>query len=464
MSFWDFGDSVERVAFIENEIEITYSQLQNDVSDINERWKTYSKSLVFLLCKNTYSAICIYLSALQSKHTVCMLPSDIEPELLSNLLERYEPEWIAFADSYALAAELRQTEAVRIHEYWLHHLGKTREKAPIFSELAVLLSTSGTTGSPKMVRLSYDNLNSNASSIKDYLELDNNAKPITTLPISYSYGLSVINSHLAARSTILLTEETIISRKFWNSVEEHQATSIAGVPYTYQILHKMGIEKKLPSSLRQFTQAGGRLPDHLQEHFAKAFEEKGIKFYMMYGQTEATARMSYLPPDKVIEKRGSIGIAIPGGNLQISETEELIYKGPNVMLGYAENRDDLADGDLQGGMLRTGDLAVRDEEGYFFVTGRMKRFVKIFGLRINLDDIENQLEKEFQKRVFCVGNDEKIFLLGEDSLLLEQAKYTVTNRYKLHPSVIKVKQLEHVPVLSSGKIDYAALKTFAGAF
>lgn len=462
MCFWDFDKKGKNIAFIENEYNFTYLELNRDIQKISKEWEADSKSLVFLLAKNTYSSICIYLSALQSKHTVCILPAEIPFDLLKNLIEKYQPEWISFpSDKQIPIFNQEQTYSIQLKDYHLQYRQPTSNTNYIFPDLAILLSTSGTTGSPKMVRLSYENICSNAGSIAEYLNLNEEQRPITTLPMSYSYGLSVINSHLTAGATIILNEESIISRAFWEKVKRYQATSMAGVPYTYQMLHKMGLKNKETYSLRKFTQAGGRLPEHLQQYFAEIFEEKNIELYIMYGQTEATARMSYLPPKRIKDKRGSIGIPIPGGNFHINEDEELVYRGRNVMLGYAENREELKLEDSQKGVLKTGDLATQDEEGYFFITGRIKRFIKLFGLRVNLDDVEDLLEKHFKKRFFCVGNDDLLVLLGEEKSLLELAKKEVTQHYKIHPSVIRTKWLDHIPILSSGKTDYTALKKLA---
>lgn len=146
----------------------------------------------------------------------------------------------------------------------------------------------------------------------------------------------------------------------------------------------------------------------------------------MYGQTEAAPRISYIPSDRVLDKPGSIGIPIPGGRLELaSDTGELIYYGSNVMLGYAESLADLAKGDECGGVLYTGDTATVDEEGFFTITGRMKRFIKLFGLRINLDEVERKLEALLQQPIACVGNDDKLLVATESSQHVAEIKQHV---------------------------------------
>ena len=284
----------------------------------------------------------------------------------------------------------------------------------VHPDLALLLTTSGSTGSPKLVRLTLRNLAANAESIAQYLQLTPQERPITSLPMSYSYGLSVINSHLQVGATIVFTEDGVLQREFWDAVDQHHCTSFAGVPYTYQMLLQTGLLNKKGSSLRTLTQAGGRLEERYIQQMYDLAMARGWKFMVMYGQTEATARISYVPFERLGGKVGSVGIAIPNGLLSVDEhTGELVYRGPNVMLGYAECRDDLAKGDELHGVLRTGDLARQDDDGYFYITGRLKRFLKLFGKRFNLDDVEKILSRRFETSVACYGRDDLLMVAVE---------------------------------------------------
>ncbi len=329
----------------------------------------------------------------------------------------------------------------------------------IHADLAVLLSTSGTTGSQKFVRLSYGNLRSNAQSIIEYLAIDENERAVMNLPLSYSYGMSIVNSHLLAGAALILSEESVMEKSFWEEVREHKATSLAGVPFTYQMLQRIGFMKMDLPYLKTLTQAGGRLNEKLVKVFGEYAQQNNKRFFVMYGQTEASPRMSYIPPhERVLTKLGSIGIAIPGGNLTIdSETSELIYKGANVMMGYAECLEDLSLGDELSGILYTGDTATVDNEGYFTITGRMKRFIKLFGLRINLDDVEKKLEAVIQAPIACTGNDDKLVVVIEKEEQMGHVKENLERLYKLHRSAYKVVILE-IPRLANGKTDYMKLK------
>ena len=282
-----------------------------------------------------------------------------------------------------------------------------------------------------MVRQSYNNILSNTESIVEYLNLDSTERPITTLPMNYTYGLSIINSHLYAGATILLTENTLIQKEFWNFFKTEQATSFGGVPYTYEMLKKLRFSRMNLPSLRYMTQAGGKLSPELHKEFAQDCIDKNRKFIVMYGQTEATARMAYLPSEYALKKYGSMGIAIPGGSFSLIDdngneitedniTGELIYKGANVTLGYAESRSDLIKGDENHGVLLTGDMAKRDKDGFYYIVGRKKRFLKMFGKRVNLDEVERIIKSEYSfLDCACDGTDDNMYKY-EDSFLKKQ--------------------------------------------
>ena len=318
-----------------------------------------------------------------------------------------------------------------------------------------------------MVRLSKENILENAKSIAQYLDIDQNERAITSLPMHYSYGLSVINSHLISGATILLTEDSYIQRDFWVFAREQRVTSFSGVPFTYEILKKMKFWNRNLPTLRTLTQAGGKLSNELIEYFAKNAKLRDVNFYVMYGQTEATARMSYLPCQYTIEKIGSIGQAIPGGKFEIwtdmvivEESNiigELVYKGKNVSLGYAECFNDLLRGDDNKGTLYTGDLVYKDNDGFYYIAGRKKRFLKLFGNRISLDYTEDLLKKQFNIDVACVGTDDKMIIYTTD---LEQ-KDNIINflvvTLKLNRIVFETRYLKNIPRSETGKVLYAEL-------
>jgi long-chain acyl-CoA synthetase len=454
--FWDLKYSHEQTAAIEEDKSpISYGELDEYVKKFKKNLSFNRKTLGIILCGNNIASMVGYITALQEGQAVSLLADNIEPELFNNIVQIYKPEWIWKPNGLGTFADFSCIYEDFGYEFIITNTN--HDSLKIHKELALLLSTSGTTGSPKMVRLSYHNLQSNALSIANYLNLSNNEKAITTLPMQYSFGLSVINSHLLVGGTLILTDHGVMSKQFWKLFNDNKATSIAGVPYIYQILHRLRIDQMKLPSLRKLTQAGGRLDENLTSYFLDYSENHNLKFYVMYGQTEATARISYVPSDQLSKKIGTIGVSIPGGKLELDPNQQLIYSGPNVMMGYAESREDMALGDINNGRLETGDIAYKDDDGFFYITGRMKRFIKLFGLRINLDDVEKMLENKLRESCYCTGNDNKMTVFVNSMKLISAAKSYITETYHLHPSSFKIVHLDEVPRFHTGKVDYKAL-------
>lgn len=447
MAFWE-KSNLEQFRIITPQKEYTSNEINEVINNYREYLVSEQKELVLLKCNNTIDAIAIYIAALNEGHAIMLISEDTNLELLESIVTSYKPKWLfgeVLFDGYE-----RQT------------LGSVRKellKLQIHPNLAVLLSTSGTTGSQKFVRLSYENIQSNAESIVSYLQITTEERAVMNLPFSYSYGMSIVNSHLEAGASILLTEESVMSKTFWSFMEEKKATSFAGVPFTYQMLQRIGFLKMDLPHLKTLTQAGGSLNEKIVEKFGEYAKVHDSRFYVMYGQTEASPRISYIPPERLLEKPWSIGIAVPGGELSIcQETSELIYKGPNVMLGYAKSSKDLTKGDELKGILYTGDIATVDEEGYFTITGRLRRFIKLFGLRISLDEVERKLESELQLPIACVGADDRLTVVLEEEAMEEVVRDCLRHFYKLNKSSFRIVQINVIPRLPNGKTDYRTLK------
>lgn len=374
-----YGDRA--VLVLDDGFEISASSINKHSEELFVLLKPHS--LVFCLCNNEPGAILGYLTFLDRGIVPVMLDASKDMELMNRLLAIYKPSYIWLPTS--VYSPVYGKIEYSAFNYTL--TSYSNDPIELHSELAVLLTTSGSTGSPKLVRLSYDNIRSNAESIAEYLNITVDERPVTSLPMYYSYGLSVINSHLLKGATILLTDKPVIQKEFWTFVKEQRATSIAGVPYTYEMLKRLRIFRMDLPELKTMTQAGGKLNADLAKEYMEQAAASGKKFIVMYGQTEATARMSYLPFDRALEKYSSIGIAIPGGSFSlidergdeiedVNKDGELVYTGANVSLGYAECREDLAKGDENSGVLYTGDIARRDEDGFYYITGAYETLCK----------------------------------------------------------------------------------------
>jgi acyl-coenzyme A synthetase/AMP-(fatty) acid ligase len=317
------------------------------------------------------------------------------------------------------------------------------------------------------VRLSHRNVWSNAASIAEFLDLTCEERPITTLPAHYSYGLSVINSHVLVGATILVTNTSVMQREFWTFAKAARASSIAGVPYTYEMLRRLRFFSMDLPDLRTMTQAGGKFARERIGEFVKFAKDQQKVFVVMYGQTEATARMSYLPFNMADEKLGSVGVAIPGGEFFLLDdagapidepgvTGNLMYRGPNVSMGYAECAQDLALGDVRLGLLDTGDLASRDEDGFYFLWGRTSRFVKVYGNRIGLDEVES-LAKQVTPDCACTGVDDLISVFVTEDGLREPMRAFLADKTGLNRRAFEVRLVQSIPKNSSGKIQYGSL-------
>lgn len=429
------------VALCTDDGDLTYAELTARADDIRQRLGT-TRRLVLLEAANTTHALTAYLGALAGGHPVMLAPGgddESAERTRQTLIERFDPDVIA---GRGPLWERRDGTAHTLHD-----------------DLALLASTSGSTGSPKLVRISREAMLSNAAAIADYLSLGAADRAITTLPMHYCYGLSVINSHLLVGGSLVLSDASVSDDAFWLRAAETRVTGLAGVPYTFELIDAVGGVERLPDSIRYLTQAGGRLPAERVRELALAGRDRGFEFFTMYGQTEATARMSYLPPADAVRAAGSIGRAIPGGSFHIDATDgesgELVYSGPNVMLGYAEEPADLALGRTVH-ELRTGDLARWRADGYVEIVGRMNRFVKIFGLRIDLDAVQNQLaEAGIPSRAAADGEELLVFVRdGRDA---SEARTQVSRRVGIPSSAVTVHTIDSFPVTSSGKPDNAAL-------
>lgn len=323
----------------------------------------------------------------------------------------------------------------------------------------MLLSTSGTTGSPKLVKLSEINLLANAESISSFLPILKTDRVPLNLPVHYSYGLSVLTSNAMVGATVYSGSLDIVSKDFWDNFLTYQYTSLAGVPYVYEILDRIGFTKMNLDSLRYFTQAGGKLRDELVQKFGIYAKQHGKLFYVMYGQTEATARMSYLQPEDLLDHIGSIGKPISGGRFKLHpDTSELLYEGPNVFGGYCDSLEDLATFEILG-TLNTGDLANVDDKGFYYITGRSKRIVKVYGNRINLDELESALSKHFKDLFYCVGWQDKFILIFSTNPNTDKREivFWLSQEYKLHTSLFKVKSITSIPQTANGKVDFNSL-------
>lgn len=421
---------------------ITYAELADRVSRFGRLLGT-GRRLVALAAANDVESLVAYLGAMAYGHPLILLPAD-KPAALDSLVAAYDPDVVVTSSGGQCVVDERRS-------------GSAHELHP---DLALLLSTSGSTGSPKLVRLSHANLQSNAESIASYLGITGSDRAATTLPMSYCYGLSVINSHLLRGAGLVLTGLSVVDPCFWESFRREGATSFAAVPYTFELLERVGFAEMDLPNLRYITQAGGRLAPESVRSYAELGCRKGWDLFVMYGQTEATARMAYLPPDLAASHPGAIGVPVPGGSFRLEHVPgladgELVYSGPNVMLGYAENPGDLALGRTVT-ELRTGDLARKNSDGLYEVTGRRSRFVKIVGLRVDLGQVERMLA-DLGVSAASAGTDQRLVVAVEGDHDTQLLSKVLAQGLGLPRAAVALHAVAELPRLASGKVDYPAV-------
>ena len=469
---WDLGAVGKNIALLDEfGTTLTYEELVKETDNLANH--IGKREVVFCLCRNEIGSVIGYTAFLNHNIVSVQLSSHLEEGMLKELIEVYHP------DCLWMPVDMR-TQFQSMHDVYSCYdyvLVRTGFRRPynIYDELALLVTTSGSTGSPKFVRQSYKNILDNAKSIAEYLALDSSERPITTLPMNYVYGLSIINSHFLVGATLLLTDKGIMQKEFWSFFKEAEATSFGGVPYTYEMLDKLRFYRMKLPSLRTMTQAGGKITPKLHEKFANYAEENNRSFVVMYGAAEATSRMGYLPPKMAVEKKGSMGIAIPGGKFSLIDDDgneiqspntpgELVYEGANVTLGYAECGEDLSKGDELKGRLVTGDIAQRDEDGFYYIVGRKKRFLKIYGNRVNLDEIDRLIKAEFHIEVTSAGVDDHMYIFVTEQDKAESVRKYVIGKTRLNQTAIKVIVVREIPKNDVGKIKYKELTSFIHNF
>lgn len=349
--------------------------------------------------------------------------------------------------------------------------GQAQTHAPLHPQLTLLLPTSGSTGSHKWVRLSAANITSNAEAIAAYLTLTAADRAITSLPFFYAYGLSVLHSQLIAGGAMVHCRATMLQPAFWQCMRQHNVSHLAGVPFSFQMMLRAGFERADYPALRVLTQAGGRLVPELVRHFATEALQLQQRFFVMYGQTEAAPRMAWLAEHEAVDYPDAIGRALAGGvfilrapgaaDHEVDDVAddlsrgELVYRGPNVMMGYANDRGMLARGDDCSELL-TGDLARRDGQGRYYLCGRISRFIKLYGRRINLVDVEAFLHREGHTSA-CLANDELLEVALESPAVLAQVQKSLCRWLSLPPGAVRLHQLTALPRTASMKVDYPAL-------
>lgn len=400
----------DKIAIIDTNFKkIKYKQLISDAKKIERKFEF--KELIAVFSENSYEFIVSLVASIRSNQTIILLNPQMSQKDLSNFINKYSPH-LFFCRDKKLNESYK--EILKFKRYRLYKIKKPK-KFNLFPNLSCLLSTSGTTGDVKYVKISNENLFKNTTDIANALKIDSNDVAITTMPPFYSYALSIINTHLYKGGTIIINNYSMVDRKFSEIFNYYKPTNLNGVPYNFEILVRIKFNNMKLENLKFITQAGGKLGDELKNYLIKTCTKDKIKLFIMYGQTEASPRISIMPWPLLKKFPDSVGYPLSDGKIFIKNKfkhnnkmiGEIIYKGKNVFLGYSSSFKDLYKKNEQKNILNTGDIGYKDEKGLIYILGRKKRILKIFGIRISLDYIENELKK-YGFNCVCSGDDKKL--------------------------------------------------------
>ena len=452
----------QRIAAIDsNSDKLTYA----DITLLSQQISTniLDRALCFLLVENNIGGIAWTMGMLESRKLVpLILNIKTEDSLYQQLIDTYKPSYICAPNNVTQQGEV-------IDSQFGYQLRKVSDNhCVLHPELSHLLPTSGSTGSPKLVRHKYENIEAAGLNISTFFDLKETDRPLMVLPLYYTMGLSMVFSHLRVGATILITGLSMTDINFWKFLKEQQATSFTGVPYSFQILNLMRFFRMDLPHLELLTQGGGKMPTDLNTKFAEYCRDKGKRWIATYGQSECTARMAYLPAKWALDKVGSIGIAVPNGELSLIDTDgklittpntegEMCYRGKNVTMGYAREQADLALGDERNGYIRTGDLAYFDEDGCYYIVGRMGRFLKLFGMRVGLDECEQIVQTECGIECACVGTDEKMIVYITNADKQNNVKDILVQKTHIVATSFEVRIIADIPKNEAGKKLYSKL-------
>ena len=460
--FWQSrpGNADTNIFVLDNAGQWTYREIFEIADNL---FSSLDRGVMAIICEKNSSTIIGYVGALRAGLVPLLLDSTSDRASLLDLIERYQVEYVwagnhitpdGYDEVKCLEPQIPATQT-----FWKRH--STSDKQGINPELAALIPTSGSTGDPKSVRLSQQNLASVTACIADYLKLDTTRRAISLLPLQYSYGLSVLNTMMEARGSYVITNLSPVQRDFWDLVITKKITDFSAVPFVFDTIKRMRFSQEILDQLECVTQAGGHLSPAVTKHFRTLFAPHKISYFTMYGATEASPRIAYLHPDDAEARHGSVGkpIAIGSVTLEVMDAGasegELVYRGPNVCLGYAITRDDLAKGDEFAGVLHTGDVARLDDEGFIYITGRLKRFVKIHGVSVNLEHVESVI-RDGGFDCHLSGRENRISVVSQHDYG-EQILHFAKKRFTFHPSVWRSVVVGQIPRTSSDKVDYASL-------
>tara|TARA_Y100001968_G_scaffold333232_1_gene394866 strand:- start:1306 stop:2733 length:1428 start_codon:yes stop_codon:yes gene_type:complete len=426
--------------------------------------KTEEGSLSIIFDDHSLGTVLSIIGCYRAKRSFILIDASSVNTLQNNIINNFDVNNLIGSKSFL---ESSGYSLDSVNQYLgIVKINSIGEEEKIIRNPIILLATSGSSGNPKMVVLTFDNLLNNCRSILKYLDMDESTRSINSLPCSYSYGLSILNTTLYSGGLYFCSDQTSYIRdQFWRNLSSYKINNFNGVPTTYRDIIRLGLLDRLPKSIDFITQAGGKLENELQQILLNWSRERGIKLFIMYGQTEATARLTFLELTKESNKLGSVGRPIPGVRLisstrdsSILSSEELIFKGNNISMGYAYNRSDLTIlKDMNHGILKTGDIGYQDIDNCIYINGRISRFTKIDGRRFSLEDIEQSLRSQGFD-LYVISDDEFVYILSEHKIYEDQSNILSSIKSQTGIRKAKIKFIKtKIIINNNGKINYKAI-------
>ncbi|WP_238900682.1 AMP-binding protein [Clostridium sp. YIM B02500] len=486
---FEFSSGLNKTAIIDKK-NISYSELHCKILMISHNIKKINivkEDKILLISENSPFFIESYFGIIRSGCTCVPLNPTLSKNDIEYIINSCNPKAIFIEKRFLDNMRSLINKDIKIvTEEKLNNLlldkecasnNREEKESDFKNSVAVILFTSGSTARPKGVMLTHHNLCHNTNSIIEYLSLNSEDRIEVVLPFYYCFGTSLLHTHLRVGGSLVINNKFMFPETVLDDIEKYECTGFAGVPSNYQILlRKSSIKNRNLKSLRYVAQAGGRLPDSFIKELKQALV--GVDVFIMYGQTEATARLSYLPPNMLDEKMGSIGKGIPGtllkvidkeGNeVKVDEIGEVVALGENIMKGYFNDEEETRKV-IRNGYLYTGDLATVDEDGYIYIVAREKQIIKSGGNRISPKEIENiiiQIPSVIEAAVIGVQDDilgeaVKAFVVLNDEVFKVDEKYIIEYCKDKLPSYKVPKYvvfLDGLPKNSSGKVMMGDLK------
>lgn len=457
-----------RILIQDKDHEYTYMDWKKIADSLTQR--VHRRETVLVLSHNRSEILLGILSFLRADMVSILIDASLPQKQIDNTIQLYRPNYL-----FVTKEQMNLYIGNGFSEFYELE-GMALLKNDIFMEpvknddLAALLSTSGSTGSPKFVRLSYSNLENNVRYINETVGISKDDGCITVLPLNFLYCLESVLRHVKVGARIIVTDESVVKNEFWDLCKRFHPNYFFGVPYVYETIFKLGIEDYL-KDYKTMSIAGGKPSLELISKMNEVAIKNNSQFFVEYGQTEAGGMLAIdiKAKDGVAKAIDHIGNPHPECSIIIQDEEnreitdinqegELIYTGGNVYMGYANDYNDLNNEDEVHSVLHTGDIGIRNKDGMIQIVGRAKRFIKICGKRYSLDYMETCMKGDLnQSGIALSGKDDLLVVFSTEETMIADIKKYLRTQYKLSVKNFAVKYLESFPVKSNGKIDYLKL-------